>query len=360
MTLLYRAGPRALARLRSEGLGAGKVSALVGPATGPRWLAFARLDGALHQSGLLGADEQGRRVLLMGASAGAWRMAALATAEPLAALDRLCAAYIRQSFDPDPSPAEVTAAYRRLLTEVFPHDLAGGMLMNPERHLGVIAARSVLPWPKHRPRQLLLLARAFANNALGPSALDRSFRRTLLCAHPGTWTRLSSGDVVPLTPTNLHEALLASGSVPGYFEPVQIAGARPGDYLDGGVTDYHLAHRVADRPVVLLLHHGPRVAATWFDKHLPWRRSSPELVEDVLLMYPSPEYIGRLPGAELPDRRDFHRFRDAPAERIRRWSQAVARSEELARQLVEDLRSGRLVERVEELGPGRQNRSIGR
>jgi hypothetical protein len=350
MTLLYRAGSRALARLRAEGLGPGKVSALVGPATGPRWLAFARLDWALHQSGLLTADEEGRRVLLVGASAGAWRMAALATAEPEAALDRLCAAYIRQSFDPDPSPAEVTRAYRRLLREVFPNPIAGHMLTNLERHLGVIVSRAVGAWPKHRSGQLLLFARAFATNALHPSGLARSFRRTLLCAHPGTWPLSPSGDVAPLTPENLHDALLASGSVPGYFEPVRIAGAPAGDYLDGGVTDYHLAQPVTDRPIVLLPHHGPRVAASWFDKHLPWRNSSAELLEDVLVMYPSPEYIRGLRGSELPDRQDFHRFRDAPEERMRRWSEAVARSEEIASQFLDDLRSGGLVERVEQMG----------
>ncbi|MBN1611605.1 MAG: patatin-like phospholipase family protein [Polyangiaceae bacterium] len=350
MKLLYRAGSRALAQLRAEGLGAGKVSALVGPATGPRWLAFARLDWAVHQSGLLTADEQGRRVLLVGASAGAWRMAALATAEPEAALDRLCAAYIQQSFDPDPSPAEVTAAYRRLLAQVFPNPAAGYMLTHPERHLGIITSRSVRSWPKHRPGQLLLFARAFANNALRPSALARSFRRTLLCAHPGAWPRSSSGDVAPLTPRNLHDALLASGSVPGYFEPIQIPDAPAGDYLDGGVTDYHLAQRVTDRPIVLLPHHGPRVAATWFDKHLPWRQSSAELLEDVLVIYPSPDYIRCLPGSELPDRQDFHRFRDAPGERMRRWSEAVARSEELAHELLDDLRSGRVAQRAERIG----------
>jgi hypothetical protein len=349
MTLLYRAGSRALARLRAEGLRPGTVSALVGPATGPRWLAFARLDGALHQSGLLGADEEGRRVLLMGASAGAWRMAALATADPETTLDRLCAAYIQQSFDSDPSPAEVTAAYRRLLREVFPDQIAGSMLTNPERHLGVIASRSVRAWPKHRAAQLVLFARALARHAVRPSALDRSFRRTLLCAHPGTWPPPSSGDVAPLTPQNLHDALLASGSVPGYFEPVRIADAPAGDYLDGGVTDYHLAQRVTERPIVLLAHHGPRVAATWFDKHLPWRRSSAELLEDVLVMYPSQEYVGSLPGSELPGRRDFHRFRDAPEQRMRRWREAVARSELLAGQLLDDLRSGRLVDRVQKM-----------
>jgi hypothetical protein len=350
MTLLYRAGSRALARLRAEGLAPGTVSALVGPATGPRWLAFARLDGALHQSGLLAADEEGRRVLLVGASAGAWRMAALATAEPEAALDRLRAEYIQQSFDSDPSAAEVTAAYRRLLQVVFPHQAAGYMLTHPERHLGVIVSRSIEPWPRHRPGQLWLLARAFANNALRPSAFERNFRRTLLCAHPGTWPPVSSGDVAPLTATNLHDALLASGSVPGYFEPVRIADAPEGDYIDGGVTDYHLAQRATDRPIVLMAHHGPRVAATWFDKHLPWRNSSAELLEDVLVMYPSQQYVCALPGSELPDRRDFHHFRGAPEERMRRWREAEARSEQLARQFLDDLRSGRLVERVQAMG----------
>ena len=52
----------------------------------------------------------------------------------------------------------------------------------------------------------------------------------------------------------------------------------------------------------------------------------------------------------LPDRRDFHHFRGAPEERMRRWREAEARSEQLARQFLDDLRSGRLVERVQAMG----------
>lgn len=95
------------------------------------------------------------------------------------------------------------------------------------------------------------------------------------------------------------------------------------------------------------MYHGPKLAAAWFDKHLPWRSTCPELVDDVLLIHPSREYIRALPGSELPDRADFQRFCRAPEERIRRWSEALGRSDALAAQLFDDLRTSRLVERVE-------------
>jgi predicted acylesterase/phospholipase RssA len=346
MTLLYRAGSRALGRLRAEGLGPGTVSAFVGPATGPRWLGFAELDFALHDSGLLCADGQGRRVLLVGASAGAWRMAALCAPDPRATLKSLSEHYIGQTFHGSPTPSDVSAAYRGLLEEVYPDDAAAHMLTHPERHLGILATRAIQGWPERRSGQFLVMARALAAHAFRPSALTERFRRTLLCAHPGTWPRLDDADVAPLTPRNVREALLASGSVPGYLDPVRIADAPAGDYVDGGVTDYHLGHRVTDRPIILVAHHDARITAAWFDKHLPWRRTPAELLDDVLLMYPSREYIAALPGGELPDRRDFHRFAQAPVERMTRWREAMARSEALAQQFVDDLTSGRLVERA--------------
>jgi hypothetical protein len=81
MALLhYRAGTRALERLRAHGFGPRELQALILPATGPRWLVCTGFDRALLSHGWLTQPEH--HVLLLGASAGAWRALALASRDP--------------------------------------------------------------------------------------------------------------------------------------------------------------------------------------------------------------------------------------------------------------------------------------
>ena len=88
--LHYRAGPRARALLQKRGgLSPEDVSALVLPAIGPKWLVLYGIDSALVRAGFLDAAARTRRLLLFGASAGAWRGLALASRNPARAIDAL-------------------------------------------------------------------------------------------------------------------------------------------------------------------------------------------------------------------------------------------------------------------------------
>ncbi|MBF0509966.1 MAG: hypothetical protein HQK57_13705 [Deltaproteobacteria bacterium] len=80
--LTVLAGPRIINRIREEGLTPGAIKAVVGPATGPRWMAFAGLDLALLESGLLRGDGP---VLLAGALAGYGRRLAWCGSDPFKA-----------------------------------------------------------------------------------------------------------------------------------------------------------------------------------------------------------------------------------------------------------------------------------
>src|SRR5512147_1842114 len=94
--LHYRAGPRAMALIRREGLRPAIVRVLAGPASGPRWLVLTGIDRALIDGGFAAPPPAGQRRLLVGSSAGAWRMLAHAARDPHAAHDRLVSGYIRQ------------------------------------------------------------------------------------------------------------------------------------------------------------------------------------------------------------------------------------------------------------------------
>ena len=352
--LCYRAGERALKLVRERGLEPALVRALVAPAAGPKWLAVAGLDRALIAGGYLSG--RASPLLMLGASAGAWRAAALAARDPRAAHQRLAESYIEQRFvRADRAPA-ISAAYVRLLEHVLDeHDVAHA-LAHPDLELALLVARGQLGTGSDRvPVQGLALGLAAVLNAISGYSGRLFFTRTLFAneravrgEHP-VLTAVSADRIV-LTRENLRAALLASGTVPFYMSPVRdLAGAAAGRYLDGGLTDYHVTQPVDlnGEGVALLFLHQARIVPNWFDKSLPWRTPRPECLRDLLHVYPSAAWVASLPGGAVPTREDFQRFEHEPELRIERWREAVARSEELGAQFLSDIATGELARKIE-------------
>lgn len=352
--LRFLAGYRALEKIRDGGLRPGAVRTIPGAAGGPKWLVLSHLDRALWGTWL--KDMPGP-VNLVGASAGAWRFAAAAQADPVAALDRLEHAYVNQRYDLDPSPAVVTATAEKIIQSFVADSAAGEILLNPVRHLHVVTARS---------RHLIASdTRVFLAAGFGAAVLANTVSRGLLGGflervvfhHPGSSGYLrgayASGVRVPLSAGNLREALLASGSIPFVMESVAAPkGAIPGRYRDGGLVDYHLdlPYGVDPEGIVLFPHFVPKVIPGWLDKFVPWRRASRENLTDVVVVCPSEEFTRSLPMGKIPDRNDFYMFKGRDDERIRLWEATIARCRELADEFLETVASGDVRKRVEPLG----------
>ena len=354
MHLRYRAGPRAQRTLREHGLSAATLRALIAPAAGPKWLVVAGLDRALLGSPLL--RDRGEPLLLLGASAGAWRAMALSARHPAACHRALAEGYVGQRFERGVDARTVSAAYRVLLANVFPDDDVAHALAHRDLELALIAVRTrCTTGSERRTLQTTTLGLAAALNLLTPRSRELFFERTLFTRGTATPHRMLSqlaGTRAALTPDNAREALLASGTVPLYMAPVRdIAGAPSGRYMDGGLTDYHVNQPVTTGGdgVALLMLHQSRIVPNWFDKLVPLRAARPAWLQDLLLVYPDERWVASLPGGQIPTREDFETFVDAPEERIARWQEAVARSEQLGEQLLEDLERGRLPDLVEPL-----------
>src|SRR5512137_2721331 len=113
---VLRAGPRALRHLLDRGLAPGDIDCVPAAAGGPKGLALLPFDRLLLQHGWLPEEHP---VELIGASVGAWRMAALAQVNPLDALDRVQYAYVHeQCYSARPTPPEVSTACRRIAAAV--------------------------------------------------------------------------------------------------------------------------------------------------------------------------------------------------------------------------------------------------
>lgn len=325
-----RAGPRALAHLRAEGLQPSDIRAIPGAAGGPKGLALMPLDRRLAVEWL----PRMPRVELMGASIGAWRMTALAQRDPIAALDRLERAYVHdQNYPKKPAPAEVSATIRAVARQVLER---GDLSLREGVSLDVITARARGPLASRKGRAAF--ARAAASNTLGRDHLARHLQRVVF--HAGTASTLvEPPDAfgllrIPLGTHNVEDALTASGSIPIVSDPVSgIGGAPAGEYWDGGLIDYHLLlpHARLDG-IVLHPHFVPHLTPGWLDKFLPWRkrpRAHPWLA-NLLLVAPSHAFLAKLPKGKLPDRADFYAYGlDHPA-RIRAWKRAIAECERFA------------------------------
>ena len=322
--LEIRAGPLALAQLRERGIAPADVRAIPAAAGGPKGLALIPFDRLIAREWMPAMP----RVELTGASIGAWRMAALAQPDAVAALDRLKRAYVHdQNYRRKPSAPDVSATIRAVARQVLSD---GRLEVREGLSLDVLVSRARGPLAGRRGRGAF--ARAALTNTVARSRLARHLERVVF--HAGAASTLAEPHDafgiarIPIDAFNVEDALTASGSIPIVSDPVEdIAGAPPGDYWDGGLIDYHLLlpHSRLDG-IVLYPHFVPHVTPGWLDKFLPWRkrpRAHPWLA-NVLLVAPSRAFLDRLPNRKLPDRDDFYKYGLDHAARIRDWDRAIA------------------------------------
>ena len=334
--LHIHAGPRALKHLREHGLAPGDVRAIPAAAGGPKGLVLNPLDQYLFGDWLPRSAQQ---LHLLGASVGAWRMAAACLADPVAAFARLAHDYIHQDYPhapgKAPDPAVVSRVFGATLDAHFgAHEQA--LLNHPRYCLHVFTSRGRhLLGRESRLRTPLGYLGAFATNAISRRAMGRWLERVVFSA-PGEALPVPLTDFrtrqVALTAANLRPSLLASCSIPLWLSAVHdIPGAPPGAYWDGGITDYHLHLNYAAMPqgLVLYPHFQRQIVPGWLDKPLKRRHRATPLLDNVIVLAPNPAWVATLPGAKLPDRSDFKRFGDDTPARVAQWSRAVAESQRL-------------------------------
>lgn len=349
--LTLKAGPRALARIRQNGLSPADVGILPGAAGGPKGIGIQGLDLALFGDWLPRAP---RERALIGASIGSWRFASACLPDPAAGIRRLGELYTSQRFAKGVSMADVSSSCRMMLNELLA-DQDAAIIANPHYRLHIVVVKSHgLLQHDHRGKLSLGLTSVIGNNLLARQRLGRHFDRVIL--HDARQTpplaQLSDfrSHFHSLTAENLRHALLASGSIPMVMEAIrEIPGLEPGAYRDGGLLDYHLDLPYDGDDIVLYPHFTDRVIPGWFDKSMPWRRGDRTRLQNALLVAPSREYLARLPHGKLSDRTDFKRYLGNDEGRERYWRQAMAESARLGDEFLELVESGRLVERLQPL-----------
>lgn len=349
---IIKAGPKALALIRDDGLRPERVRVMAGAAGGPKWLVLYHLDRLLFSSFF---KTRTAPLHLIGSSIGAWRFAALSQPNPMAALDRFRDAYIHQTYATAPTAAEVTAESRNVMDRYLPEEAVADILAHPWCRMNLLTVRCRhLTDREDKAGMAMGLAGAVAANLIGRRYLGLFFERTLF-HDPRDLPPLGDRDAIPfnrsaLNSGNFKDVLLASGSIPLVMSGVSdIAGARPGIYRDGGMIDYHmdLPYRLPDDQIVLMPHYTDRIIPGWLDKKLTWRKPSKANMANVVMIGPTREFVQRLPNAKIPDRSDFKRYFQKDRERFAAWNKVVDMCRPPAEVFMELVESGRIREKVQ-------------
>ncbi len=344
--LIYRAGKAILNMMREHGLNPGMVRVFAGPAGGPKWFASVGFDRALMRSNFL--RQAGHRVLLAGASAGAWRCLAMACRDPLDAYERLRIAYSRNVFTAADTPVTLSAALRRNVESFIREHDVPFILEHDSFDLAVHAVRSRGPAASANKRiEGMALLAAGLINVLSRRAPTLLYERVVFYSgnrSPLFLENSFNGRGIRMTPENLRMAALATGSLPYLIAGVkQIPAAVDGVYRDGGLIDYQINQDYCPGDgITLFFHHQERIIPGWFDKPLKWRNPPAGALDRVFQVCPTEDFVSMLPDGRIPDRQDFVTFADNPAARIRRWDQVSELSEILGEQFMEDVESGKI------------------
>ncbi len=351
--LEIRAGRLAWQHLQQFGLHASRIAVLPAAAGGPKGLILQELDLYLFGHWLPQAPRQRS---LIGASIGAWRMAAASQADPVSALQRMGEAYVRQSYSAKPRQSEITHVINQVVSTIIAGHEAE-ILQQPQHHLHIVTVRGKrgLAQPQTITRSRLGFARAALANTRSRAALAHHLERVIFSQNPAALTWLSPHfDAFPslltsFTTAKLHKDLIASGTLPLLMQQVSdIADAPAGNYWDGGIIDYHLqlpyqrlnSHttRLADAELVLYPHFHHQIIPGWLDKGMWWRRGHrgkyKEWLDNVILINPSRAFVQSLPRAKIPDRKDFYYHGIDHASRIKEWQTAIAAGKTLREEFI--------------------------
>ncbi len=347
--LQLRAGFRALAQIRKHGLSPDLVRVVSGASGGPKWLILSEFDRHFFGDWLARARQP---ITLIGSSIGAWRMMLHAQPDPVAALDRFLHSYVHeQRYSRRPTPREISGEIRRLLDVGLGDGGARAVVSNAARPLQIITNRIAGNGHHGQVGVFLRMLAAAGANLRNRQALGRWMIRSLF-ETPSARASLPDPADFPterheLHANNLREVLSASGSIPGWMEPVRdIAGAPPGTYLDGGISDYHPAfsHETGEG-IVAMPHFYGHLIPGWLDKRLRARHNRLPGLENTLVIAPSKALVADLPHGKIPDRHDFIRFKDQA--RIDYWEKVRQASRRMGEEFMELVETNRLLDRIQ-------------
>ena len=330
-------GREAARKIGRDGWSAELFSLLLGASGGPKWFILGQLDRLLFGDFLQRSTQP---LSTLGSSIGSWRHACLASADPVAAIERLEQGYLYQHYANKPTAKEVSEVSCNILSNVLGADGANHLSMHPRIRTHIVTARGRGPAAaSSAPLLATGMGIAALGNTLSRRLLRLHFQRVVFHSgsQPSPGFALHDFDTrfCTLRDDNVAAVLHASGAIPFVLTGERdIPGAPLGQYWDGGIIDYHFdLGQYRGDGLILYPHFSSSVIPGWFDKFLPWRQAAIHEIDNLVLLCPSAAFIADLPLGKIPDRSDFTQLEHA--DRVRYWQQCVERSKALAEEFAE-------------------------
>lgn len=329
------AGKTAMKQLKDGGIKADHFTTFLGASGGPKWFTLYGLDRYFFGDFFAGRKQP---LDIIGSSAGAFRAACFAQADPVAAIERLAYDYSRTTYSDKVTPTEISSKARLLLDKMLGDTGASEIINNSVFRAHFIVARvNGFAASENKWTQLLGLTKSYVANRINRRHIASQYHRVV---YQNPASDITIGDKydfptehINLSSNNLKDALLASGSIPMVMQGIaDIADSPLGMYRDGGIIDYHFdinigSNHSLDNGLTLYPHFSHTPKAGWFDKSLK-RGIDPSNYDRVVMVVPSTEFVAQLPYGKIPDREDFTKME--PDQRIRYWSEVLEQTEKLA------------------------------
>ena len=343
------AGKTALRTIHEQGFSQNLFTSFLGASGGPKWFSLYGLDKYLFGDFF---KDRTQELNLIGSSAGAFRSACFAQANPVAAIERFASHYCATIYPEKPKPRDITDKAEILLRDVVSEFGVDEILNNPvfKAHFIVAKAKGFVQY-ENTMLQGLGLAKSYVGNRINRKHLKSQFERFVF-HHPHSEFTLQDPDNIPtqhvsLSESNLMPALLASGSIPMVMAGIQdIPGAPLGMYRDGGVIDYHFDFEIQNKGLCLYPHFNPTLKPGWFDKSSK-RVARSEHYDRTVLICPSKEFINALPYGKIPDRNDFVDLDVATRQKY--WNTVLQETERTAESLDSAIKTGEIIKLIKPL-----------
>ena len=345
------AGNGALNTIKRHGFHPDLFSYFLGASGGPKWFVLAGLDRVIFPEWFANVNHN---INVVGSSAGAFRAICAVQDNPYAAINRLAESYSTTTYSDKPTASEITRKAEMLIKYVVDSDGIEQVLSN-DRFKAHIFVAKCHGTTQHEGKfsQLSGLAVSAAANAISRKNLRRFYTR---CIFSSPHSSLSiydpynlPTDYYSLNNKNIHNALLASGSIPIVLEGItNIDGAPNGMYRDGGIIDYHFDLEFEPKEgLVLYPHFYSKPIPGWFDKGLKKRTVHKASYDNVVMLVPSESFVANLPYGKIPDRKDFEQL-DATT-RINYWQTVLRETDRLGEYFMKIAADGSIVDQIKPL-----------
>lgn len=345
-TFKLKAGLKAIDHIKKRGLSPDDITVMNAAAGGPRWISLYAFDKYLAQQWF---QDRTKPLHLVGSSSGAWRMMCHALPDTLEAFDRFLDYYVNQSYDTLPPPELVANGLDEVVSNILGDNTAQSLLDNTNKKLYIISTLCHTGRLSKRQQQLYFGKLGF-KNLFSRNWLAKDVERII-------FTNTTDSDVIledrftskylAFNDEHLIHMIRSTGTLPFLMTPVDSIPELNGVLWDGAIIDYQIGLEYNTDGLIFFPHYMDTLHQGYFDQYLPYRKFNGKVLDRMIMLSPSEEYIKSLPNNKISDSTDWKAYLGNNEERTSNWYEVARRGQEIVDEFDYYYRAGKLMDVIE-------------